>query len=321
MFASIDKHCKICVIGSINIDLVTQTPRFAQPGETIAARSWRAAPGGKGANQAVAAARLGASVTFGGRLGEDDFGAQLYRGLSEEGIDVAQVKLLRDSHTGAAFIAVDDSGNNSIYVVGGANHRLGPNDVNDLVHLIAPSKVLLLQLEIPVEATLEAIKLAHQHGTQILLDPAPAPVGEIPSALLKVDLLTPNESEAESLTGISMKELHTVKQAAIDLARRGATQVVIKLGSRGAVSLDGNGDVWHIEAYRVPIVDTTAAGDAFSAALGVAIASGVDLISATGFACAAGAIAVTKPGAQTSMPTIPEVRALQNSQEIRVRAL
>lgn len=315
------KSCSLCVIGSINMDLVVRTPRFAAPGETLSAHAWNAVAGGKGANQAVAAARLGARTSFCGRIGHDDFGETLRNGLLEERIDVGYLGVAEKSGTGIAMIAVDDVGRNAIYVVGGANHSLMSDDVRKFAPAIERSQMLLLQLEVPLEVTLAAIGLAKEVGVPVLLDPAPAPVGVFPEELLKVELISPNETEAASLTGMTLDDLGQVNRAAIELARRGAIQVVIKLGERGAVALDRNGAAWHVPAARAPVVDTTAAGDAFSAALAMALALGNDLVWATRFACAAGAVAVGKAGAQPSMPNRAEVDEMLNKHNFAPRAL
>jgi ribokinase len=309
------------VIGSINMDLVVRTPRFAEPGETLSAHAWSAVAGGKGANQAVAAARLGARTTFCGRIGRDDFGTTLRSGLLEEGIDVEFLGVAQGRGTGIAMIAVDDLGRNSIYVVGGANHSLKAEDLGKFAPAIGRSGMLLLQLEIPLEVTLAAIGLAKELGVPVLLDPAPAPVGEVPEELLKVDLISPNETEAASLTGMTLDDLGQVKKAALELAKRGANQVVIKLGERGAVAMDRNGAAWHVPGAKVQVVDTTAAGDAFSAALAMALLKGNDLVSATQFACAAGAAAVGKAGAQPSMPTRAAVEEVLRQHDFVPRAL
>ncbi len=318
---AIGNPSKICVIGSINMDLVVRTPRFARPGETLSGHSWDAVPGGKGANQAVAAARLGAKTTFCGRIGNDDFGVTLRAGLLHEGIDVANLATTSECGSGVALITVDDVGRNAIYVVGGANHTIGPTLVHELRPCIKASQFLLLQLEIPLDATRCAIEIAHENGVPVLLDPAPAPEAGFPEAILQVDLLSPNEPETESLTGVPLSDLKQAKKAAIDLAKRGAKQVVIKLGERGALALDRDGNAWHIAPAPVKVVDTTAAGDAFSAALAVALSRGKDLVAATQFACAAGAIAVGGVGAQPSMPTLSQVKKLLGSHDFSASSL
>jgi ribokinase len=297
------KTSSICVIGSINMDLVVRTPRFVTAGETLRAYSWAAVAGGKGANQAVAAARLGAKVSMCGCVGKDDFGVQLRTGLAREGIDVADIGIVEEIGTGIALIAVEQKGNNSIYVVGGANHAINPERVLKYEDAVGRAQMVLLQLEIPLEATLTAIELAKRLGVPVLLDPAPAPVLPCADTLLQVDLISPNESEAESLTGIRLSDLFQAKRAAEVLALRGAEQVVIKLGERGAIARDRSGATWHVACAAVEVVDTTAAGDSFSAALAIALAEELNLVEATQFACAAGTAAVRSAGAQPSMPT------------------
>jgi ribokinase len=259
--------------------------------------------GGKGANQAVAAARLGAQVSMCGCVGKDDFGVQLRTGLAHEGIDVAKIGIVDEVGTGIALIAVESKGNNSIYIVGGANHSIHRERVWQYEDAVSRAQMLLLQLEIPLEATLAAFELAKRLGVPVLLDPAPAPVAPYPDALFQVDLISPNESEAEALTGLRLSDLLQAKCAADVLAKRGAKQVVIKLGERGAISRDRSGATWHVAGAAVEVVDTTAAGDAFSAALAIALAEAKSLVEATQFACAAGTAAVRSAGAQPSMPT------------------
>lgn len=321
MLALTGKAPKICVIGSINMDLVVRTPRFAEPGETLSAHEWKSIPGGKGANQAVAASRLGASTQFCGRIGCDAFGEELRCHLINEQIDVSHLRDRQDVSTGVALIAVDDKGRNAIYVVGGANHTLTPSDISEFQSAVKHSAFLLLQLEIPIEATLAAIELAKSHGIPVLLDPAPAPHVAFPESLLQVELLSPNEFEAELLTGLHLTDLENGKRAAIDLQRRGAKEVVIKLGSRGAITLCNEGRIHHVEAAEVRVIDSTAAGDAFTAALAYARSRGESLVRATQFACAAGGRAVQKAGAQPSMPTFEETAALLEQHEFRARML
>lgn len=321
MSGAISRPATIGVIGSINIDLVVRTDCFARPGETRMAREWRPTPGGKGANQAVAAARLGGVVQFCGRVGADEYGELLRQRLLDERIDVGSLQIDQDVSSGAAVILVNDEGQNAIYVVGGANQRWTHDSLDALRPSLRKWDCLLLQLEVPINVTLRAIAMARSKGVTVCLDPAPAPVGSVPPELLQVDLLTPNEAETQALTGLPLGDLQEAKAAAQDLQRRGARQVVLKLGQRGALALAENGVAAHIEPAQVNVVDTTAAGDAFSAALGVAIARGEDLISATRFACSAGAAAVTRSGAQEAMPTFTEVQTLLKSQEFRVSIL
>lgn len=316
-----EKLCNICVIGSINMDLVVRSPRFAKSGETLTAHSWDRVPGGKGANQAVALARLGARTTFCGCIGNDVFGELLRANLVRENANVANLIVNSEVGSGVAMIIVDDAGRNSIYVVGGANHTLRDSDIRKLAPVIQASHFVLLQLEIPCEANLEVIKIARENGVQVLLDPAPVPADRFPEALLQVDLLSPNATEAEMLTGIAVRDAANAKEAAKSLAARGCQRVVIKLGERGALALEKNGQAWHIPAAPVDVIDTTAAGDAFSAALAFSLAHGKDLVAATQVACAAGAVAVGRAGAQPSMPTLREVEVLLSKYEFCPRLL
>jgi ribokinase len=321
MPGSIGKPATICVIGSINMDLVIRTPRFAKPGETLTAQSWTSVPGGKGANQAVAAARLEANVRFCGRVGSDAFGHSLRANLISERIDASHLSECADHSSGVALITVDDAGQNTIYVVGGANHAVSVDDIRLWKPIIGSAAYVLLQLEIPLEATLAAIEVAASLSVPVLLDPAPAPAAGFPESMLKVDLLSPNESETEALTGITLTDLHRAKGAALDLRARGAKRVVIKLGSRGALAINAEGTASHVMAAPVDVVDTTAAGDAFSAALAFSLARGESLEAATQFACAAGAFAVGKTGAQPSMPTCEEIATLRKLHEFRISSL
>lgn len=303
------------------MDLVVRTPRFVSPGETLTARSWCAVPGGKGANQAVAAARLGAKTHLCGCIGRDSFGASLREAIIQEGIDISGLTITEACGTGIAMIAVEDSGRNAIYVVGGANHVFEETSVRHYEAAISQADFLLLQLEVPLLNTVMAMDLARGYGRPVLLDPAPAPLEGFPDKLLQVDLISPNETETEALTGICPSNLAQAKRAALDLQNRGAKKVVIKLGERGALALDPSGSAWHVSAPTVQVVDTTAAGDAFSAALAVALAEGNELAPATQFACAAGAIAVGKAGAQPSMPTRDEVLQIREKHEFRATAI
>ncbi|MDR7392881.1 MAG: ribokinase, partial [Armatimonadota bacterium] len=261
--------------------------------------------GGKGANQAVGAARLGACVTMVGRVGTDPFGAQLVDALRREGVDVAAVGTDPESPTGIAAIGVDEQGRNLILVAPGANARLLPHDVGEAV--IARSQVLLLQLEIPTVTVLHAARVARRHGAWVCLDPAPA--APLPEELYRlVDVLNPNEVEAAALTGISIRTLEDAQRAARRLLDRGPRHVVVKLGDRGSYYLSSD-EAGHVPALGVKAVDTTAAGDVFAAALGVALGEGRSLRESVQFASCAAALKVTRMGAQ-SMPSREEVEAV-----------
>lgn len=289
----------IVVIGSINHDLTVVTTRLPAPGETVLGSRHYSGGGGKGANQAVAAARLGARVAMVGRVGDDDHGSALRASLVAEGIDVDTVGLDEEAPTGIAVITLDEHAENTIVVSPGANDRLKPEHLDP--DLVAGAAVVLVQLEVPLETVTAAAKLAR--GTLIL---NPAPAQPLPQALLEhVDLVVPNRPELGILTGAP--EPATVAEAA-GLARRlghGGTTVVT-LGAAGAVFVDGS-EVVHIPAPEVDPVDPTGAGDAFCGALGQALSQGWDMIDALRRAVVAGALATTRPGAQTAMPTSEEL--------------
>jgi ribokinase len=295
---------QVCVVGSLNMDLVVKTPRLPQVGETLTGAEFGTFPGGKGANQAVAAARLGAAVTMIGCVGADAFGMQQLSGLRREGIDVARVRTEPGAATGVAFITVDAAGQNMIVVAPGANMRLRPEDVVAAARVIAAARVVLLQLEVPMDAVVRAARLGREAGAIVCLDPAPAAL--LPDDLWPlIDVINPNETEARVLTGMPVGSLSEAERAAEALLQKGAGAAVIKLGERGSVYVSTTGRA-HVPALLVKALDTTAAGDAFAAALGVALGEGQALPDAVRFATHAAALKVTRMGAQ-SMPTRAEV--------------
>jgi ribokinase len=300
----------IVVVGSINMDLVCRTPRLPLPGETVLGGGLAAIPGGKGANQAVAAARLGGLVHLVGRVGGDDFGLRLLEGLSESGVETGRVNVSAGAPSGVALILVDGRGENSIVVAPGANHRLAPRDIDAARSLIARASVVVFQLEIPLKAVERAVELCRRNGVPAILDPAPTPASGLPASLYRVDLLTPNRGEAEALTGLRITSLREAERAARDLQARGARTVVLKLGSKGALYLGEDGRCRASPPYRLKVVDTTAAGDAFTAALAVARSRGWPLERAVRFANAAGALACAVRGAQPAMPRLRAVKRL-----------
>lgn len=301
---------RIVIVGSVNMDLVARVPRLPRPGETLSGTSFATFPGGKGANQAVAVARLGGRATFVGRVGDDAFGKQLLRGLRREGVDVRNVHTLADTASGVAVIAVDDSGQNAITVVPGANARLRPQDIRAAEPVIAAADALLLQLEVPLDTVYEAVRLAQKHEVFTVLDPAPVPPGGLPAKWrnLSIDIISPNETEAAQLGGKPC----THDKAAIAcleslLMDSKAAIAVLKRGARGAL-LHAFVKPAFFPALPVKVVDTTAAGDAFTAAMTLRFSEpGTTLGEAIHFANAAGALATTRPGAQSSMPTRVEV--------------
>ncbi|MCL4535024.1 MAG: ribokinase [Bacteroidetes bacterium] len=296
---------RIIVVGSANMDLVVRAPRLPQPGETVLGARFYTAPGGKGANQAVAAARLGAAVCFVGRVGTDAFGDQLGASLREAGVGLEHT--LRDpgAPTGVALITVDEIGQNTIVVASGANARLTAADVQSAAEAIREAQVVMAQLEVPEEAVSAAAALAQQHNVPFLLNPAPA--RPIPAEVIRAAaLLTPNEIEAQVLTGVAVSDLSSAETAGRKLLQQGAEAAVITLGSRGAL-LVTHALVRHFPAWPVQAVDATAAGDAFAGGLGVAFAEGRSLPDAVYYASAVAALSVTRPGAQPSMPSREDV--------------
>jgi ribokinase len=285
----------IVVVGSLNMDLVVRAPRHPQPGETIMGGDFRTFPGGKGANQAVAAARLGAAVQMIGRVGADAFGDALLRTLAQDGVATRHVRRDQEAPTGVALITLNAAGQNSIVVAPGANARVTPQDVVAAEAAFAGAAVLLLQLECPLPAVAQAIEMAKQHGAQVVLNPAPAQPLDV-ALLAKVDYLLPNQNELALLTG-----LDDIRPAVSRLQASGVRRVVVTLGEDGVLVAEDDSEI-HIPAHGVIVVDTTAAGDAFAGAFTVALLSGHSTRQAAAWGNAAGALAVTRAGAQPSLP-------------------
>ena len=298
----------ILVVGSLNADLVVRAPRVPQPGETISGEDLQVIPGGKGANQAVAAARLGAHVSMLGRVGKDNFGDFLLDNLKLNNVD-SQFVQRDDASTGTAIIVVDANGQNSIVLSPGANGKVSPADVE---HASFPAGgLLLLQLEIPTPTVLCAAQRARENGLRVILNPAPAK--SLPDELIALaDFLIPNETELSLLTGMDVEDIPSAEQAARALLQRGAKHVILTLGSKGALIVD-EGISTHVDTFKVNVVDTTAAGDAFIGGFANALLQNRSLEEAVQYGCACGALATTKFGAQPSLPTKEEVEKLINT--------
>lgn len=296
---------KIVVIGSSNTDMIIKIDRIPARGETVIGGRFSTAPGGKGANQAVAAARAGGDVAFVARVGNDMFGQEALAGFINEGIDVTYVTTDTEAPSGIACIIVDENGENSIAVASGANASLSPGDIACAHDSITSADILIMQLEIPIETVVAAAKIAHENGVKVILNPAPAQA--LSEDILKtVSILTPNESETELLTGISIQTEDDARNATEVLLGRGVETVLVTLGANGVIVATGD-QFDKIPAFKVNPVDTTAAGDVFNGALAVALAEGKELAGAVMFANAAAAISVTRLGAQPSAPTRREV--------------
>jgi ribokinase len=306
----------IVILGSINMDLVCRTRVMPRAGETVLGDSFVTVPGGKGANQAVAAAKLAGKQTtvhMIGRVGGDDFGERLLSGLREHGVETRHVTVTESAASGVAMIVVDRRGENSIVVAAGANSRLSPADVDVARDTIAGASALVMQLEIPPATVRHAIALCQELRVPTILDPAPVPPKSLPRSMLGVDVLTPNEREAAALLGQTISTRRRTpdpKQIAGDLLRRGAKFVVLKLGGKGSLLVTRDGVMHSARPFKVRVVDTTAAGDAFTGALAVARSEKMEWSDALRFANAAGAICCTSFGAQPSLPSRDQVEAL-----------
>lgn len=296
---------KIIVVGSTNMDMVVKTNHIPQPGETVLGGKFFMNPGGKGANQAVAISRLGGSVSFTGKIGDDIFGKQSQQLFDDEGIESTGLFPDRDLPSGIALITVDENGENSIVVAPGANSNLTAQDIDQTLGSYSRGDILLTQLEIPMAAVEHAVERARSKEMIVILNPAP--VNSTIKKLFKhVDIITPNVGEAEMLSGLKITDISSAHDAAKLIQIQGADNVIITLGKLGAVLLEGT-ESYYVPAYEVKVVDTTAAGDVFNGALAVAVSEGKTLYEATKFACAAASVAVTKLGAQTSIPYRNEV--------------
>lgn len=299
---------KIVVVGSSNTDMIIKGDRIPAPGETICGGVFSTAPGGKGANQAVAAARAGADVTFVARVGDDMLGRQAIEGYKKDGVDCSAIQLDPALATGVALIMVDNTGDNSIAVASGANAALTPADVDKAADAIKAAKMVVFQLETPLATIEHAAKLAKAAGVPVLLDPAPAPDCPLPQSLMEcVSVIKPNETEAARLTGIEVVDEASACKAAEKLLELGVETAIVTLGAAGAFVATKSGVRKSVPGKRVDAVDATAAGDCYSGALAVALAEGRSLDDAMLFASNAAALSVQKMGAQPSLPTREEI--------------
>lgn len=295
----------ILVVGSANMDLVVTTDHFPQPGETVFGKKFGMFPGGKGANQAVACAKLGGLTYFIGKMGNDVFQEKLVQNMKNDGVNLEHLFVDKEEVTGIALITVECSGENEIVVVSGSNMKLTPNDVASKQALFRQVNVVLAQLEIPLETVQKTAELAKASGAIFILNPAPAQT--LPEKLLKqVDFLTPNETELEILSGKSVKNIASAKAAAANLLDKCAKNIIITLGEKGAL-LVNNDQQQLFPTQKVTPVDTTAAGDAFNGALAFSLSRGEKIAAAIQFANQVASFSVTQMGAQSSMPTRDEI--------------
>jgi ribokinase len=297
----------IVVLGSLNMDLVVRAKHMPVPGETIRGEGFTTVPGGKGANQAAASARLGAKVEMVGRVGADPFAPVLLENMRTQGVGVTHVLSDPSAASGIAMIILDEQGENSIVVAPGANGRVSLEDVTAARTLIAQARFLIMQFEIPLPVVREAIALARELGKQVILNPAPALPVEA-DFLRGVYCLVANESEARALTGFEVNDLAAAERAGRKLAALDIPVVIITLGAQGAM-LVAEGKAVHVPARQVKVVDTTAAGDAFIGGIATAFLKGLSLVEAVRYATCAGTLATTVLGAQTSLPSAAQVQA------------
>lgn len=301
----------IVVVGSVNLDLVSRGKRIPAPGETVTGDRFQTFHGGKGANQAVAVGRLGYPVSMVAKVGDDEFGGRLRRGLEDADVDVSAVGIAKGTASGVALISVDTKGQNSITVVPGANGKLLPRDLDKALSRLRSAGMILAQLEVPMETVEYLSEIAERYQVPLMLDPAPArPIPK--NVLRRVAYLTPNETEASTLCGTAAGDLtpRNAGEYADKLLKSGAANVIIKMGGRGAYVASADGLRSLVPSFKVRVVDSTAAGDAFNGGLAVALMRGMGLVQAVRFGAAVAAVSVTRAGAQPAMPNSREVNRL-----------
>ena len=302
-----EEKSRILVVGSANTDMVISAEHFPLPGETMMGHGFMTNHGGKGANQAVAAARLEGNTAFIGKVGDDQFGHSTIEMMKGEGIDVSGLTVTSEQASGVALITTVPSGENSIIVDSGANGLLRPEDITNAEKLFEDAGIVLMQLETPIDTLTEAAAMAKKHGAYVVLNPAPAPKEPLPVELLEnVDLLIPNETEAAYISGVNIAGDEDLPAAMNEIQKLGVKDVIITVGSRG-VCARIDGEMVTVPAFKVKAIDTTAAGDTFCGALCVALSNGKPLVEAIRFGCKASSISVTRRGAQMSMPRLEEI--------------
>ncbi len=303
----------VVVFGSINLDLVVEVPHLPTKGETVIGHRFFSAAGGKAANQAVAIAKLGIPVSLVGQIGEDSFGQTLIQSLQTEGVDTSGITVNPNTYSGVASIVVDETGANTIACAAGANNLVREKEIQQFEKLLPQAKIVLLELGIPIATVLNAARAAKAHDRFLILDPAPA-IPDLPEEIYSlVDLITPNEVEASQLVGFTVDGVTTARQAASFLHQMGVKNVIITLGSQGAFYSNQVDEFW-AKPIPVPVVDTVAAGDAFNGALAAGLASGKSLAEAVQWGMVGGALAVTKNGAQSSLPNQDSFQKLLTQQ-------
>ena len=295
---------KICVIGSINMDLVVNVDEMPKKGQTLIGSNFKEVPGGKGANQAVAASRLGANVCMVGKVGSDGFGQNLLNQLKNNNVDTKYIQI-EEGASGVALITVDKNAENAIVVSPGANFKLAQKDIDNCIDAIKESNVVVIQLETPIDTIKYALEKSKELGKFTILNPAPAvKLGD--DIIKNVDLLTPNETELEILSGVSINNEDDILKAAQVMLEKGVKKLIVTLGSKGSLYIDKENKIFK-KSYKVDAIDTTAAGDSYTGAIAVSLSQGKNVEDAIDFASRVGALCVTKGGAQTSLPTIEEV--------------
>ncbi len=297
----------VVVFGSINIDLVAKTSVMPKDGQTVIGDEFFTNPGGKGANQAVASARMGAPTEMVGRVGNDIFADELLENLKTNSVGIDNIFIDKNTSSGTAIIIVDASGQNRIVVIPAANGRIDESDIDRLESALKSASILLLQLELPIEAVIEAAEIAKRKNVKVIFDPAPAQA--LPERFYPlIDIITPNQTEAELLTGIAVTNEQQASESAEELIKRGVSEVIIKMGSEGVFRTDGK-EKLYLPAFKVKAIDTVAAGDAFNGCLAAMLNEGASIRQAIEWAQAAAALSVTRQGAQQSMPTRQEVES------------